>query len=124
MFRLLQFDILDSYFTFFFRSFYLSLEIKKALRNQPNKRQKINLICPNGVSYVIGQWATWMSGNIVVPLSGQHSDNALEYFIKDSDSSLVITSPELMNKVCIQKLKSLKNEHIAIRRIFFLKKNI
>jgi len=88
-----------TYDQLFARSFYLSLEIKKALKNQPNKHQKINLICPNGVSYVVGQWAIWMSGNIVVPLSGQHSDNALEYFIKDSDSSLVISSPELMNKV-------------------------
>ena len=90
-----------NFFSLFFRSFYLSLEIKKALKNQPNKHQKINLICPNGVSYVVGQWAIWMSGNIVVPLSGQHTDNALEYFIKDSESSLVISSPELMNKVRI-----------------------
>jgi len=88
-----------TYDELFKRSFYLSLEIKKALKNQPNRNQKINLICPNGVSYVVGQWAIWMSGNIVVPLSGQHSDNALEYFIKDSESSLVISSPELMSKV-------------------------
>jgi len=40
-----------------------------------------------------------MSGNIVVPISGQHTDNALEYFINDSESSLVISSPELMHKV-------------------------
>ena len=84
---------------FLFRSFYLSLEIKKALRNQESKNQRINLICPNGVSYVIGQWAIWMSGNCCVPLSGQHSTNALEYYIKDSDSVLVITAPSTVDKV-------------------------
>lgn len=88
-----------TYNDLFTRSFYLSLEIKKALKNQPNKNQKINLICPNGVSYVVGQWAIWMSGNCVVPISGLHTDNALEYFVKDSESSLVISSPELMHKV-------------------------
>ena len=77
----------------------MSLEIKKALKNQPNKHQKINLVCPNDISYIVGQWAIWMSGNIVVPISGQHTDNALEYFMNDSESSLVISSPELMHKV-------------------------
>ena len=69
------------------------------MRNQPNKNQKINLVCPNGASYVIGQWAIWMTGNIVVPLSGQHSEPALEYFIKDSDSALIISAPDLLQKV-------------------------
>ena len=94
---------------FIFRSFYLSLEIKKALKNQPNKHQKINLVCPNDISYIVGQWAIWMSGNIVVPLSGQHTDNALEYFINDSESSLVISSPELMHKVRQKLSKTAKN---------------
>ena len=87
----------------FCRSFYLSLEIKKALRNQESTNQRINLICPNGVSYVIGQWAIWMSGNCCVPLSGQHSTNALEYYIKDSDSVLVITAPSTVDKVLSRK---------------------
>ena len=95
---------------FIFRSFYLSLEIKKALKNQPNKHQKINLVCPNDISYIVGQWAIWMSGNIVVPLSGQHTDNALEYFINDSESSLVISSPELMHKVRQKLSKTAKKQ--------------
>jgi len=92
----------DGDFTYeelFKRSFYLSLEIKKALRGRDNRNQKINLICPNGVSYIIGQWAIWMSGNVVVPLSGKHTDAALEYYIKDSDSALVISAPALIDKV-------------------------
>ena len=84
-----------------FRSFYLSLEIKKVLRNAslPSQNQVISLICPNGASYVIGQWAVWMSGNIMVPLSGQHSPKALEYFIRDSQSSIVISANCFMDQV-------------------------
>lgn len=88
-----------TYEELFKRSFYLSCEIKKALRNRPNKNQHISLICPNGVSYVIGQWAIWMTGNIVVPLSGQHTNESLENFIGDTDSALVITAPALIDKV-------------------------
>jgi len=88
-----------TYADLFNRSFYISLEIKKALRNQANQNQAISLICPNGVSYVIGQWAIWMSGNIVVPLSGEHTPETLEYFIKDSKSVLVITANGMLDRV-------------------------
>lgn len=90
-----------TYADLFNRSFYLSLEIKKALKNQslPSQNQIISLICPNGASYVIGQWAIWMSGNIMVPISGQHTPEALEYFIKDSQSSLVISANSMLEKV-------------------------
>ncbi len=95
------------------RSFYLSLEIKKALKNKDQKGNKIALICPNGASYVIGQWAIWMSGNTVVPITSQLSENALEFFIKDSGSSLIVTAPSQVDKVwnkadsLISKLKFL-----------------
>ena len=88
-------------FHLFFRSFYLSLEIKKALRNQPNQNQAISLICPNGASYVIGQWAIWMSGNMMVPISPQITPDGLEYFIKDSKSVCVISANCILDKVCI-----------------------
>jgi len=88
-----------TYEDLFKRSLYLSLDIKKALKGRPNQKQHIALTCPNGVSYVIGQWAIWMSGNVVVPLSGQHTDDALKFFIEDTDSALVITAPPLMEKV-------------------------
>ena len=78
----------------------MSLEIKKALRNNSsNQNQAISLICPNGISFVIGQWAIWMSGNVMVPLSGQNSNEALEYFVKDSKSQVVITADPMLEKV-------------------------
>jgi len=77
------------------------MQIKKVLRNRENKNQPINLICPNGVSYVIGQWAIWMSGNMVVPLSSHHTPQALEYFIRDSESALVIAAPTTIDKVLL-----------------------
>ena len=76
------------------------MEIKKALRNQPNQNQAISLICPNGASYVIGQWAIWMSGNMMVPISPQLPPDALEYFIKDSKSACVISTNCILDKVC------------------------
>lgn len=89
-----------TYADLFNRSFYLSLEIKKALRNHSsNQNQAISLICPNGISFVIGQWAIWMSGNVMVPLSGQNSTEALEYFVKDSQSQVVITADPMLEKV-------------------------
>ena len=77
------------------------MEIKKALRNQPNQNQAISLICPNGASYVIGQWAIWMSGNMMVPISPQLPPDALEYFIKDSKSACVISANCILDKVGI-----------------------
>lgn len=88
-----------TYADLFNRSFYLSLEIKKALRNQPNQNQAISLICPNGASYVIGQWAIWMSGNMMVPISPQITPDGLEYFIKDSKSVCVISANCILDKV-------------------------
>ena len=76
------------------------MEIKKALRNQPNQNQAISLICPNGASYVIGQWAIWMSGNMMVPISPQITPDGLEYFIKDSKSVCVISANCILDKVC------------------------
>ena len=64
--------------------------------------QKICVLCPNGLSFVVAQWATWMTGNIFVPLSKNHSVSALEYFVKDSKASLIIgteASSEKLNEL-------------------------
>lgn len=84
----------------FRRSFKLAQEIKQLTATANGERQRrICLICPNGLSYVVGQWGIWMSGNTVVPISGQHSPHALEYFIKDSQCSLVIAAQSQADKV-------------------------
>ena len=55
------------------RSCRLAKEIVSVLKGDKID-QKVGVICPNGVSFVVAQWATWMTGNIFVPLSGKKQD--------------------------------------------------
>ncbi|XP_006888819.1 PREDICTED: acyl-CoA synthetase family member 3, mitochondrial-like [Elephantulus edwardii] len=57
-------------------------------------QERISFLCPNDASYVVAQWASWMSGGIAVPLHNKHPAPQLEYFIRDSCSSVVLASPE------------------------------
>jgi len=85
----------------FRRSCRLGKEIVSALKDEKID-QKICVLCPNGLSFVVAQWATWMTGNIFVPLSKNHSVSALEYFVKDSKASLIIgteASSEKLNEL-------------------------
>merc|ERR1719150_450061 len=78
-----------NYEDLFRRACRLSKEISSALTGEKID-QKICVLCPNGLSFVVAQWATWMTGNIFVPLSKNHSLTALEYFVKDCKASLII----------------------------------
>lgn len=61
--------------------------------------ERICILCPNDVSYVVGQWATWMSGSVSVPLSPKHPESQLRYFVEDSQSKLIVTTEELSRTV-------------------------
>lgn len=83
------------------RSLLLSQEICKML-GHPNRDlngERISFLCPNDVSYVIAQWASWMSGGIAVPLYRKHPVSELEYFIKDSQSSLLVIEEEYKERI-------------------------
>ncbi|XP_007468506.1 PREDICTED: acyl-CoA synthetase family member 3, mitochondrial [Lipotes vexillifer] len=70
------------------------------------REERVSLLCGNDVSFVVAQWATWMSGGIAVPLCRKHPQTQLEYFIQDSRSSVVLAGPEhveLLSPV-VQKL--------------------
>lgn len=70
------------------------------------REERVSLLCGNDVSFVVAQWATWMSGGIAVPLCRKHPQAQLEYFIQDSRSSVVLAGPEhveLLSPV-VQKL--------------------
>ena len=60
-----------------YRACRLSKEISSALTGEKID-QKICVLCPNGLSFVVAQWATWMTGNIFVPLSSK-SKNVISY---------------------------------------------
>ncbi|KAM6430645.1 malonate--CoA ligase ACSF3, mitochondrial isoform 2-T5 [Liasis olivaceus] len=83
------------------RSLCLSQKICKALGNSDGdlKGERISFLCPNDASYVIAQWATWMSGGIAVPLYRKHPVSELEYFIQDSQSTLLLAEQEYEEKI-------------------------
>lgn len=57
-------------------------------------QSRVAFICPNNATYIISQWACWFSGQIAVPLNPKYPLDLLEYYIKDSDASLLIATPE------------------------------
>ncbi|KAM7146626.1 malonate--CoA ligase ACSF3, mitochondrial isoform 1-T2 [Macrochelys suwanniensis] len=83
------------------QSVHLSQQICDVLRCSSGdlKEERISFLCPNDASYVIAQWASWMSGGIAVPLYRKHPVQELEYFIRDSQSSLVIATEEYVRDI-------------------------
>ncbi|XP_058830930.1 malonate--CoA ligase ACSF3, mitochondrial [Topomyia yanbarensis] len=73
----------------------LALQISNCCGSASQSR--VAFICPNNVTYVISQWACWFSGQIAVPLNPNYPQDLLEYYIKDSDASLLIATPEFQN---------------------------
>ncbi|KAM7101040.1 malonate--CoA ligase ACSF3, mitochondrial isoform 6-T7 [Ciconia maguari] len=83
------------------QSLRLSQEICRALAcsSRDLKEERISFLCPNDASYVVAQWASWMSGGIAVPLYKKHPVQELEYVIQDSQSALVIAAEEYVGKI-------------------------
>ncbi|XP_062484955.1 malonate--CoA ligase ACSF3, mitochondrial isoform X2 [Pezoporus occidentalis] len=83
------------------QSLRLSQEICRALEcsNRDLKEERISFLCPNDASYVVAQWASWISGGIAVPLYKKHPARELEYVIQDSQSALVIAAEEYVGKI-------------------------
>nr|XP_056718869.1 malonate--CoA ligase ACSF3, mitochondrial [Euleptes europaea] len=61
--------------------------------------ERISFLCPNDASYVTAQWAAWMSGGTAVPLYRKHPASELEYFIKDSQSALLVVEEGYVEKI-------------------------
>lgn len=86
-----------------------------------SRQERVAFLMPNDANYVIAQWACWMSGQIgessrcertdlrvcrfdnrnfllslAVPLSSAHPAPILEYYIKDSDAKVLITTPQFL----------------------------
>ncbi|XP_071296959.1 malonate--CoA ligase ACSF3, mitochondrial isoform X3 [Agelaius tricolor] len=83
------------------RSLRLSQEICRVLQcpSRDLKEERISFLCPNDASYVVAQWAAWMSGAIAVPLYRKHPVPELEYVIQDSQSALLIAAEEFLGKI-------------------------
>lgn len=55
---------------------------------------RVAFSCSNSAVYILIQWACWIAGQIAVPLNPLYPTSSLQYFITDSESSLLITVPE------------------------------
>lgn len=60
------------------------------------KQERVAFLLPNDASYVIVQWACWISGQIAVPLSDQHPSSVLDYYVSDADAKVIITNMEYL----------------------------
>uniref|UniRef100_A0A182QV14 AMP-dependent synthetase/ligase domain-containing protein n=1 Tax=Anopheles farauti TaxID=69004 RepID=A0A182QV14_9DIPT len=73
----------------------LAAQISKCCGSASQSR--VAFLCPNNITYVISQWACWFSGQVAVPLNAKYPADLLEYYIKDSDASLLLTTPEFLS---------------------------
>lgn len=59
--------------------------------------KKIGLLFTNDASFVISQWAIWLSGHVAVPLSvGNHSQ--AEHAVNAANCSLILSKQEIADK--------------------------
>lgn len=61
--------------------------------------ERIALLTDQGVSYVIGQYATWIVNGISVPLCATHPPSEWEYFLRDAQCTLVLASEGFIDKI-------------------------
>ncbi|XP_069312476.1 malonate--CoA ligase ACSF3, mitochondrial isoform X1 [Eulemur rufifrons] len=90
-----------TYRDLYHRSLHLSREIcrLRGCAGGDLGEERVAFLCSNDVSYVVAQWASWMSGGIAVPLYRKHPEPQLEYFIQDSRSSVVLAGPEHVGRL-------------------------
>jgi len=52
-----------------------------------------------GIAYVAVQWGIWQAGGVAVPLSLNHPEEAVRYYLRDSGAEVVICSPEYVKSL-------------------------
>lgn len=55
---------------------------------------KVALLLPNGLDFVVGYFATVVAGAIVVPMNAQYQETELLYFLEECDVSLLMAAEE------------------------------
>ncbi len=62
---------------------------------------RVAFLVPPGEPYVQIQWGIWRAGGIAVPLSLSATEKELEYTLSDSQTTTVVASSRLLNKVSL-----------------------
>jgi len=65
--------------------------------SSPNRR--VCLLCPPDLTHVLATWSCWMSGHVAVPLCPSSHQDRLEHVIMESQSDLVITTVDQVNRI-------------------------
>ena len=86
---------------------YSSNKIADLLANVLNKNcdesdsdlPRVAIFCPNNSSYVSTLFAAWMIRTIAVPLNKDYPPSELEYFLCNSEPSVVVTTEGLREKI-------------------------
>jgi malonyl-CoA/methylmalonyl-CoA synthetase len=63
------------------------------------REARVAFLAPPGWHYAAAQWGIWRAGGIAVPLALSHPAAELEYVIQDADAAVVLTHPELAERV-------------------------
>nr|CAD7263715.1 unnamed protein product [Timema shepardi] len=81
----------------FLSSRQLACEISSLLEGR--RQERVAFLCPNDASYLITQWACWMSGQIAVPMCSSHPVPIMEHYVGNSEAKLVVTTQEYADQV-------------------------
>lgn len=65
----------------------------------PLQGKSVAFLCENDVSYIVSLWAVWMLGGVAVPLCKSHPISELEYFVSDSQATLMLSTFEYQEKL-------------------------
>ncbi|GFO49300.1 acyl-CoA synthetase family member 3 [Plakobranchus ocellatus] len=61
--------------------------------------ERIALLTDQNAAYVIGMYATWICNGICVPLCTSHPPSEWEYFLRDSQCSLILASESFKDNI-------------------------
>ena len=84
----------------YLRSWDLAQGIKDLLGHDVSSA-RVCLFCPGSMSHVMAVWATWMAGQVAVPLCPSTDQARVEHVIMDTKADLVITTVDQVSKVYI-----------------------
>eukprot|EP00455_Lapot_gusevi_P054520 TRINITY_DN8757_c0_g1_i1.p1 TRINITY_DN8757_c0_g1~~TRINITY_DN8757_c0_g1_i1.p1 ORF type:complete len:528 (-),score=41.34 TRINITY_DN8757_c0_g1_i1:110-1693(-) len=68
----------------------LATKLKDTLNCSDLSEKRVAFLCPATYEYVVAQWATWQAGGLAVPLCVTHPTPELEYYIQDSQASVLV----------------------------------
>jgi len=82
----------------YLRSWDLAQGIKDLLGHDVSSA-RVCLFCPGSMSHVMAVWATWMAGQVAVPLCPSTDQARVEHVIMDTKADLVITTVDQVSRV-------------------------